>query len=317
MNNKKKLIVLVGPTAVGKTKASIKIAKTFNCEIISGDSMQIYNGMDIGTAKIRPDEMEGIPHHLLDIRDPRESFSVAEFQEAVRKKIHQITERGSIPLLVGGTGLYVQSVLYDYQFTEMDNDPVYRKQLEERAALGEGPKLYKELQTVDPRSAQSIHPHNIKRVIRALEIHHLTGMKKSDRPTAKQDDLLYDAAVIGLTMEREKLYKRINKRVDLMMEEGLLQEVKYFYEQGIRDVPSVQAIGYKELYLYLDGSLTLEQAVELLKKNTRRFAKRQFTWFRNKMDVKWFDMTNEGEHLNQIEQIIHFIAGKLQIKANT
>lgn len=317
MNSKKKLIVLVGPTAVGKTKASIEIAKAFGSEIISGDSMQVYKGMDIGTAKIRPEEMEGIPHHLLDIREPDEPFSVAEFQSVVRQKIDEITARGSVPLIAGGTGLYVQSVLYDYRFTETEGDPAYRSELEKRAAAGEGAELYKELQAVDPSSAEGIHPNNVKRVIRALEIHHLTGKRKSDQPKAQNHELLYDIALIGLSMDREKLYKRINKRVDLMMEEGLLEEARYFYDKGIRDTQSVQAIGYKELYEYFAGNLTLEQAVDLLKKNTRRYAKRQFTWFRNKMNVTWFDMTNEGEHLNKIEQIIDFIAGKLELKSNT
>ncbi|WP_212963230.1 tRNA (adenosine(37)-N6)-dimethylallyltransferase MiaA [Siminovitchia fordii] len=317
LNDKEKLIVLVGPTAVGKTKTSIEIAKAFNAEIISGDSMQVYKGMDIGTAKIRPEEMQGIPHHLLDIRDPRESFSVAEFQAVVRKKIDEITARGSIPFIVGGTGLYVQSVLYDYRFTEMEGDPSFKYELEQRAAAGESAELYKELQAVDPDSAVDIHPNNVKRVIRALEIHHLTGIKKSEQSKAENKDLLYDTALIGLNMNREKLYKRINKRVDLMMEEGLLEEARYFYDNGIREVQSVQAIGYKELYEYFAGNLTLDAAVELLKKNTRRYAKRQFTWFRNKMDVTWFDMTDEGEHLNKIEQIIDFIAGKLEIKSNT
>ncbi|VEF48315.1 tRNA delta(2)-isopentenylpyrophosphate transferase [Bacillus freudenreichii] len=317
LNSNQKLLVLVGPTAVGKTKVSIEIAKAFNAEIISGDSMQVYKGMDIGTAKIKPKEMEGIPHHLLDIRQPDESFSVAEFQTAVRQKIDEISERGSIPLIVGGTGLYVQSVIYDYRFLEMEGDPTFRSELEKRAAAGESTELYKELQEVDAESAAGIHPNNVKRVIRALEIHHLTGKKMSDKPKANNNALLYDTALIGLSMDREKLYNRINKRVDLMMEEGLVEEARHFYEKGIRDVQSVQAIGYKELYEYFSGNLSLDAAVDLLKKNTRRYAKRQFTWFRNKMDVTWFDMTNEGEHLNKIEEIIDFIAGKLQIKANT
>lgn len=317
LNSKQKLIVLVGPTAVGKTKVSIELAKAFNAEVISGDSMQVYKGMDIGTAKIRPEEMQSVPHHLLDIREPDESFSVAEFQTLVRGKIDEITARGSVPLIAGGTGLYVQSVLYDYHFTRDEGDPAYRSELEKRAAAGEASELFKELQAVDPGSAGEIHPNNVQRVIRALEIHHLTGRRKSDQPKAQFQEVLYDAALIGLNMDREKLYNRINKRVDLMMEEGLLEEARNFYDKGIRGVQSVQAIGYKELYEYFAGNLTLEAAVDLLKKNTRRYAKRQFTWFRNKMDVTWFDMTDEGEHLNKIGQIIDFIAGKLEIKANT
>lgn len=317
LNIKQKLIVLVGPTAVGKTKVSIEVAKAFNAEVISGDSMQVYKGMDIGTAKIRPYEMEGVPHHLLDIKEPDESFSVAEFQTAVRQKIDEIIKRGSVPLIVGGTGLYVQSVIYDYQFSEMEGDPSFRSEMEKRAAAGESAKLYKELQKIDPDSAAGIHPNNVKRVIRALEIHRLTGKKMSEKPKAQNEELLYDTVLIGLSMNREKLYKRINKRVDLMMEEGLLEEARHFYEKGIRDVQSVQAIGYKELYEHFSGKLTLDAAVDVLKKNTRRYAKRQFTWFRNKMDVTWFDMTDEGEHLNKTEEIIDFIAGKLEIKANT
>lgn len=316
MKEKKKLIVIVGPTAVGKTETSIAVAKCFNGEIISGDSMQVYKGMDIGTAKIRPDEMNGIPHHLLDIKEPEEPFSVADFQSVVREKIDEITARGAIPIIVGGTGLYVASVLYDYKFAAEPPDTAYRQALEKRALEGRTAELYEELAAVDPETARNIHPHNVKRLIRALEIYHLTGMKKSDKPKADAEPL-YDTALIGLTMDRSKLYERINKRVDIMMNTGLLKEAKHFYDKGLRGVQSVQAIGYKELYEYFDGNLSLEEAVNLLKKNTRRYAKRQLTWFRNKMDVTWFDMTNEREHLNRINEIVQFIAGKLQIKSNT
>ncbi|HEY4553235.1 MAG TPA: tRNA (adenosine(37)-N6)-dimethylallyltransferase MiaA [Bacillaceae bacterium] len=317
MKEKQKLIVLVGPTAVGKTKLSIEIAKTFNAEIISGDSMQIYRGMDIGTAKIQPCEMDGVPHHLLDIRDPDEPFSVAEFQSLVRQKISEISNRGALPFIVGGTGLYIQSVLYDYQFSESPGDPLYRQQLEKIASGGGTADLYEKLKTIDPESAENIHPHNIRRLIRALEIFHSTGKTMSEYQQEQNKGLMYDTALAGLAMERELLYTRINKRVDLMLQEGLLEEVMSLHQRGIRDVQSVKAIGYKEIYQYLDGLVTLEEAIEHLKKNSRNYAKRQLTWFRNKMDVRWFDMTAEGEHLKKTAEIIQFIAGMLHLKSNT
>lgn len=314
---KQKVIVIVGPTAVGKTKLSIDCAKAFGGEIISGDSVQVYKQLDIGSAKIKPDEMEGIPHHLIDIKEPDESFSAAEFQTLVRGKISEIGSRGSIPIIVGGTGLYIQSVLYDYQFAEMPGDLALRNELEEKVKQGGGMELYHKLEMIDPQSAERIHPNNIRRVIRALEIYYSSGKTMSELQESQKMEQLYDTAVIGLTMDREKLYNRINKRVDMMMDEGLLEEVSRLYEQGIKNVQSVQAIGYKELYDYLSGKITFDEAIEQLKQNSRKYAKRQLTWFRNKMDITWFDMTEEREQLRQIEEIIDFIAGKLQIKSNT
>ncbi|MBS4203701.1 tRNA (adenosine(37)-N6)-dimethylallyltransferase MiaA [Lederbergia citrea] len=317
MDNKQKLIVLVGPTAVGKTKLSIAIAKAFNGEIISGDSTQIYKGMDIGTAKIMPNEMEGIPHHLIDIKEPEESFSVAEFQSLVREKISEINNRGAIPIIVGGTGLYIQAVLYDYQFSEGPGDTEFRAELEKQAMEGESKALYEQLEKIDPESAKKIHPNNYRRVIRALEVYRSTGKTMTELQQNQMKSMLYNTALIGLSMDREKLYNRINKRVDLMMEEGLLKEVEDLYERDIKNVQSVKAIGYKELYDYLDGHTTFEGAVDKLKQNTRNYAKRQLTWFRNKMDVTWFDMMEEREHLKKTAKIIDFIAGKLEIKSNT
>ncbi|MBO8177009.1 MAG: tRNA (adenosine(37)-N6)-dimethylallyltransferase MiaA [Bacillus sp. (in: Bacteria)] len=316
MKEKQKLVVLIGPTAVGKTKLSIELAKRFNGEIISGDSMQIYKGMDIGTAKITKEEMEGIPHHLIDIKEPTESFSVAEFQTLVRDKINEIHNRHHLPMIVGGTGLYIQAVIYDYQFADSPGDENFRNQLEERIKKEGNLSLYEELKRIDPESATSIHPNNVRRVIRALEIFHTTGKTMTEYIRNQQQELLYDVVIIGLTMEREKLYERINRRVDLMMEQGLLDEVKRLYDAKIRDVQSIQAIGYKELYEYLDGRLSLEEAVEQLKQNSRRYAKRQLTWFRNKMDVHWFDLTDEALYEKKINEISDFIAGKLQIKSN-
>ncbi|WP_044023110.1 tRNA (adenosine(37)-N6)-dimethylallyltransferase MiaA, partial [Bacillus sp. SG-1] len=220
MNQKEKLVVLIGPTAVGKTATSINLAKQFNGEIISGDSMQIYKSMDIGTAKINEEEMAGVPHHLIDIREPEESFSAAEFQELVRKKISEIRSRGKLPMIVGGTGLYIQSVIYDYQFTDAPGDEKYRRKLEQEAEALGNEEIHRRLELVDPQSAAAIHPNNIRRVIRALEIHHCTGKTMTEYQENQQNELLYDVAIIGLTMARELLYSRIDFRVDLMMKQG-------------------------------------------------------------------------------------------------
>ena len=317
LDSKQKLLVIIGPTAVGKTKLSIEMAKRFDGEIISGDSMQIYRGMDIGTAKIKPEEMEGIPHHLIDIREPDESFSVAEFQQLVRAKISEIAEKGKLPIIVGGTGLYIQSVIYDYQFSDAAADEEFRLQLEERAKNDGVEVLHQELTRIDPESASQIHPNNVRRVIRALEIYHCTGKKMSDVQSEQQPDLLYETALIGLSMDREELYKRINMRVDLMMEEGLLTEVIKLHDQELRDCQSIQAIGYKEIYDYLDEKISLEQAIENLKQNSRRYAKRQLTWFRNKMSVQWFDVTEVQNFPKKLTEISHYVEGKLQVKSNT
>lgn len=314
---KQNLLVIIGPTAVGKTKLSIEMAKRYNGEIISGDSMQIYRGMDIGTAKITKCEMEGIPHYLIDIKEPSENFSVAEFQQLVRDRIDEIAKKGKLPIIVGGTGLYIQSVIYDYQFSDVPGDESFRHRQEERVKEIGNEALYTELKEVDPESAAQIHPNNIRRVIRALEIVHLTGKTMQDYQSTQQRDLLYNTALVGLTMDREKLYERINARVDLMMDEGLLEEVKRLYQQGLRDCQSIQAIGYKEMYDYLDGKLPLVEAVENLKQNSRRYAKRQLTWFRNKMDVQWYDMTDVNNFSKKIAEISHYVEGKLQLKSNT
>ncbi|MBH0349392.1 tRNA (adenosine(37)-N6)-dimethylallyltransferase MiaA [Bacillus pacificus] len=309
---REKVAVIIGPTAVGKTKLSIDLAKALNGEIISGDSMQIYCTMDIGTAKVTKEEMDGIPHYMVDIKNPEESFSVAEFQERVRKHIREITERGKLPIIVGGTGLYIQSVLFDYQFTDDAGDAIYREQME-KLALERGVEyVHKKLQEVDPESAERIHTNNVRRVIRALEIFHTTGEKMSDQLEKQENELLYDVSLIGLTMDREMLYDRINLRVDIMMDQGLLEEVEGLYNRGIRDCQSIQAIGYKEIYDYFEGRVSLEEAVSQLKTNSRRYAKRQLTWFRNKMDVTWFDVT-DGE---KTSEILRYIEGKLQLKSN-
>lgn len=310
---KQKLLAVIGPTAVGKTAMSIALAKRLDGEIISGDSMQVYKGMDIGTAKIKKTEMDGIPHYMLDIKDPSETFSAAEFQELARSCIQEISAKGKLPIIAGGTGLYIQSVLYDYEFTETASDEVFRRQKEEEwQRFGEA-FLHEELTLKDPVSAARIHPNNVRRVIRALEIFHCTGSTMTEFLEKQKKVLQYDAALIGLTADRELLYERINKRVDHMMEEGLLDEVRRLYESGLKGVQSIQAIGYKELYRYLDGNVPLQEAVQELKQNSRRYAKRQLTWFRNKMDVEWFNMTPPVNIAEKEAEIFTYAAGKLKL----
>ncbi|MFC8151781.1 tRNA (adenosine(37)-N6)-dimethylallyltransferase MiaA [Bacillus paralicheniformis] len=307
------VIVLIGPTAVGKTKLSVMLAEHLNAEIISGDSMQIYKKMDIGTAKIKEEEMNGVPHHLIDIKEPTESFSVAEYQEIVRQKIAEIDRRGKLPMIVGGTGLYIQSVLYDYSFTEEAGDPELRAEMEALSDKRGAEYVHCLLKERDPEAAKTIHPNNKRRVIRALEILHTTGKTMSEHMEGQRKELLYTTALIGLTMEREVLYDRINSRVDQMMDEGLLNEVKQLYDENIRNCQSVQAIGYKELYAHLEGRSSLEEAVETLKRNSRRYAKRQLTWFRNQMDVAWYDMTPPVNIEQKKQEIFTYIAGKLEL----
>lgn len=290
------VVAIVGPTASGKTALSIELAKKYNGEIINGDSMQIYRGLDIGTAKITEAEMEGVPHHLLSFKEPTESFSVADYQKLVRAKIAEIQACGKLPIIVGGSGLYVQAVLYDFQFTEEQVDEVARKayyaELEKL-----GPEaMHAKLKKLDPQTAETIHPNNTRRVIRALEMIELSGVSKASEAQNRGEVPLYNHVIIGLgqNMSREVLYDRINRRVDIMMEKGLLEEVKGLWQQNIRGVQSIQAIGYKELYDYLDGRCSLEEAIDSLKQNSRRYAKRQLTYFRNKMDVYF---VNNGEKL--------------------
>ncbi|GAE24346.1 tRNA delta(2)-isopentenylpyrophosphate transferase [Halalkalibacter wakoensis JCM 9140] len=307
---KEQLIVIVGPTAVGKTALSINLAKKYQGEVISGDSMQVYKGMDIGTAKVTVAEQEGVPHHLIDILHPKDSFSVADFQERCIPLISQMNQEGKVPMLVGGTGLYVNAITKKYQFDEIPTDVEYRTELEQLAEKVGNESLHNKLKEVDPKSAEHIHPNNVRRVIRALEVTHVTGIPFSEQQNDEQSESPYSLAFIGLTMERDMLYERINKRVDLMMEQGLLHEAKSLYESGVRNCQSVQAIGYKELYHYFEGHCSLEEAIMMLKQNSRRYAKRQLTWFRNKTDATWFD-TTKGLNDQTFEEICNFIEGKL------
>ena len=281
------VVAIIGPTASGKTALSIRLAKEMNGEVINGDSMQIYKRMDIGTAKITEQEMDGVPHHLLSFKEPTDSFSVADYQRLVREKMEEIGSRGKLPIIVGGTGLYVQSVLYDFQFTKQEvNEEARSKYYDELEQFG--PEvMHQKLAQVDAAAAAQIHPNNTRRVIRALEMAELAGVSRAEEQFNRGDVALYNHLIIGMDMDREKLYERINLRVDLMLEAGLVAEVRALYDDGIRDVQSIKAIGYKELYAYFDGLLTLEEATEQIKQNSRRYAKRQLTYFRNKMDVQW------------------------------
>ena len=310
-STKPKLLVLLGPTAVGKTKLSLDLARQFNCEIISGDSMQVYRGMDIGTAKASKAEQELVPHHLIDIHDPSYPFSAAEFQERVRKLITEIHDRGKLPFIVGGTGLYIESVCYNYQFTDFGMDEAFRTEQEQYANMHGEEALHAKLRAVDPESAERIHANDRRRVIRALEVYHLSGRTASAQLATQKKESPYELCIIGLTMDRALLYQRIEERVDAMMEEGLIDEVRSLLAAGCpRQAISMQALGYKEIVQYLDGDLTLEAAVTLLKRDTRRFAKRQLSWFRHMKDIHWVDVTEPVNFSAHFQMISAIIAGK-------
>ena len=294
---KRPMIILAGPTAVGKTAASIRLAKAVGGEIISADSMQVYRHMDIGSAKIRPEEMEGVPHYLVDVLEPEEDFNVVRFQQMAKTAAEEIYARGRIPIAAGGTGFYIQALLYDIDFTENDGDSSFRRELEKTAEEKGGEYLHALLQEADPEAALQIHPHNIKRMIRALEFHHQTGGKISEHNEREREkESPYQYAYFVLTDERSRLYDRIDRRVDLMMEEGLLDEVRFLKERGVRrDSTAMQGLGYKELYACLDGEYPLEEAVRIIKRDTRHFAKRQLTWFKRERDVIWADKSVIGQ----------------------
>ena len=289
-NEKKPLIILTGPTAVGKTELSIELAKAVNGEILSADSMQVYRGMDIGTAKITKEEMQGIPHYMIDELDPDEEFNVYIFQEKIRRYMTDIYDRGKIPILTGGTGFYIQAVVRDIDFTENEASP-YRAELEALAEEKGSTWLHEELRKVDPESAEAIHENNVKRVIRALEFYRLTGKKISEHnEEQKERQSPYQFAYFVLNDEREHLYRRIEQRIDQMLEQGLVDEVKKLKSMGChQDMVSMKGLGYKEILDYLDGITTLPEAVEILKRDTRHFAKRQITWFKREEDVIWLN----------------------------
>jgi len=287
----KDLFILAGPTGIGKTKISIDIAKELNGEIISADSMQIYKKMDIGSAKISSEEMNGVKHHLIDFLDPSESFSVAEFSNLAKESIEEISSANHLPMLVGGTGLYINSLIYNYSFAETNKDEAYRKELEQLALEKGVDYVHEMLKEVDEVSYNKLYPNDLKRVIRALEVYKVTGIPISE--AAKNDEIFnipYKVYYYVLNMNREKLYERINHRVDLMIEAGLLEEVIRLEKEGYTtDMQSMKGIGYKELLQYLHGEVSKEKAIENIKQFSRNYAKRQLTWFRKDPRVNWVD----------------------------
>lgn len=292
------VVAVVGPTAVGKTRLSVELAKRFSGEVISGDSMQIYRGMDIGTAKATEEEKQGIPHYLIDIKNPDESFSVYDFKEMVQYYIEHIDNRHKLPIIAGGTGFYIHATLYDFQFSDQKRDERFEQDLKNRIEQHGVEPYYNRLKKIDPEQAEKIHPNNVRRVIRALEIYETTGKTMTEIRREQRNESPYNPILIGLYMKREELYHRINRRVDLMMEKGLLEEVKRLYDQGLQDSQSMQGIGYKEFIPYFEGEVSLEEAIEDLKRNSRRYAKRQYTYFKNKLDVHWYPVSEETAEEN-------------------
>ncbi|MNC20851.1 tRNA dimethylallyltransferase [compost metagenome] len=308
--------MLLGPTAVGKTRLSLELAAAYNAEIISGDSMQVYRGMDIGTAKITTAEMKGIPHHLIDIHDPEDAYSAAEFQEQGKRLIEEISARGKLPFIVGGTGLYIESLCYGFRFSEAVADEAFRSEMDAFAEEHGAEALHARLTAVDPASAARLHHNDRRRIIRALEIHHQTKVTLSAAQADQKKESPYELCLIGLTMDRKILYKRIEDRIDQMLEQGLIQEVQGLLDKGYtRSLVSMQGLGYKEIAAYLAGELTQDDAVILLKRDTRRFAKRQLSWFRHMKEIQWIEDFNEqnySENLAKIREIIsHRFEGSL------
>lgn len=304
-----KLLVIVGPTAVGKTEISIRLAKQLNGEIISADSMQIYRGMDIGTAKPSKEEQAGVPHHMLDIVDPGQSFSVADFQTQARQKIKDIAARGRLPILAGGTGLYVRAVIDPYNFIPANTDWGLRDQLRRKTEEAGLPALHKWLSEVDPIAAERIHTNDERRIIRALEVYQTTGQPLSFWEQQTEQRPLYDLIMIGLNRPRTELYERVNQRVDSMLEQGLLAEAQNLLAQGMDEsFIASQAIGYKEFFAYLQGKESLAEAMEKLKRGTRRYAKRQLTWFRADQRVHWLQVGENRAAVELVNEILKIVA---------
>ena len=307
------LVILTGPTAVGKTALSVALAERTGGEIISADSMQVYRHMDIGSAKIRAEETGGIPHHLIDILEPSEEFNVVSFQCLARRAVQEIRGRGHIPVVVGGTGFYIQALLYDIDFTENDGDTALRGQLQELARREGAAALYERLRRVDPESCGTIHANNVKRVIRAIEFYEKTGTKISEHNRVqRQNDSPYRFAYFVLNDDRQRLYERIEARVDEMVADGLAEEVQRLKEMGCTaDMVSMQGLGYKEMLAYLDGKTSFEEAVYRIKLNTRHFAKRQLTWFRRERDVIMLDRRDfDGSDERILDYMTEILHGK-------
>lgn len=309
----KRLIILTGPTAVGKTDLSIQLAKQVNGAIISADSMQVYKYMDIGSAKILPAQMQGVPHYLIDEFLPDEEFNVVRFQQYAKKYMQEIYHQGQIPILTGGTGFYIQAVLYDIDFSDQNADSDYRRELEELALSRGTQYLHDLLAAVDPPSAEAIHANNQKRIIRALEYFRLTGERISEHnKRERQKQTPYRAAYFVLNDDRARLYERIDRRVDTMITDGLVEEVRRLRAMGYtKELVSMQGLGYKELFPYFDGECTLDEAVSVMKRDTRHFAKRQLTWFRREKDVIW---VNKQMFSYDNDKILSYINGILMKK---
>lgn len=305
MSQKKPLIILTGPTAVGKTALSIELAKAVNGEMISADSMQVYRMLDIGTAKIKPEEMEGIRHYLIDVLEPTEDFNVFRFQQMAKAALEEIYAKGKIPIVVGGTGFYIQALLYDITFEETEESP-YRTELEQYAKTNGAHALHEQLKDIDPVSYQEIHENNVKRVIRALEFYHDTGYPISTHNALEREkESPYNFAYFVLNDDRQKLYNRIEYRIDQMLEDGLVKEVQSALAYGCtKEMVSMQGLGYKEIIPYLEGNCSLEDAVYILKRDTRHFAKRQLTWFRRERDVIWVDKTEQTTTEDQLAYML-------------
>lgn len=309
---KKPLIILTGPTAAGKTSLSIELAKSIGGEIISADSMQVYKKMDIGTAKIRPEEMQGVPHYLIDELDPSEEFNVVAFVEKSKEAMKKIYAAGHIPIIVGGTGFYIQALLYDIDFSQHEDKESYRKELEQLAKEKGKEYLYEILKKKDPEYATITHYNNVKKVIRALEYYKETGKKLSEHnEEQRQKESPYNFAYFVLYHDREELYDRINRRVDLMMEDGLLFEVESLIKEGYtKNLVSMQGLGYKEFFDYFDGRMTLEDTVDKIKKDTRHFAKRQLTWFRREKEVIWLNKKEYEQEKDLLDSVLNIIQEK-------
>lgn len=308
LSKNKPLIIIAGPTACGKTSVSVELAKLISGEIISADSMQVYKYMDIGTAKITNEEMQGIKHYLVDELYPNEDFSVAVFKNKAKEYINQIYNKGKIPIIAGGTGFYINAVLYDNDFSQEPSDNTVRERLENYLIQNGKEALYERLRVIDPNACNNIHINNTKRVIRAIEFYETTGIRISEHnEKEKQRKPFYNAKLFVLNMDREKLYERIDKRIDIMLEHGLVEEVKRLHEQYDRELVSMQGLGYKEIIAYLEGECTLDEAVYILKRDTRHFAKRQLTWFRHQCNGIWIDVdkfNNSKEIAEYMEKMI-------------
>ncbi|APH17803.1 tRNA (adenosine(37)-N6)-dimethylallyltransferase MiaA [Clostridium botulinum] len=308
------LLIIAGPTAVGKTDISIKLAEKLNGEIISADSMQIYKYMDIGSAKITKDEMQGIPHHLIDVVEPHEEFNVSSFKTLAEKSIKNIWNRGKLPIIAGGTGLYINSLIYNYDFTDADRDEKYREYLTKLAEDKGKEYVHNLLKDIDEESYEKLYPNDLKRVVRALEVYKITGKSISEYTKENEKklyDIPYNVNYFILNMNREVLYERINKRVDIMMSKGLIEEVKKLESMGYTpDMQSMKGIGYKEVLFYLNGDISLDEAIYLIKKGSRNYAKRQLTWFRKDKRSIWIDKDNYSSEEEIVDKIIKMVKDK-------